>query len=98
VGGRTLAQSLALLAGKISDTTRFARAVALLALAKKSLSADFDQPLWTPICREKLGAWLEFRSPAARYHFRALSFLNVPVVPIGGASFADAWFAIWWPG
>ena len=45
VGGRTLAQSLALLAGKISDTTRFARAVALLALAKKSLSADFDQPL-----------------------------------------------------
>jgi hypothetical protein len=53
-------------------------------LAKKSLSADFDQPLWLLICREKLGAWLEFRSLAARYHFRALSFLNVPVLPIGG--------------
>src|SRR4051812_24611274 len=48
----------------------------VLALAKNCLSADFDQPLWMPSRCEKVGASLEFRSPAARYHFRALSFIH----------------------
>jgi hypothetical protein len=62
----------------------------LLALAKRFLSADFDQPLWTLNRAEKLGAKLEFHSLAARYHFRALSFLYVPVVPSIWAFFQDA--------
>ena len=51
-----------------------ARAESLLALAEKSLSADFDQPLWMLIHCEKVEARLEFRSRAARYLFMALSF------------------------
>jgi hypothetical protein len=37
------------------------------------------------ICREKLAAWLEFHSRAARYHLRALSLFDVSVARAGAS-------------